>query len=67
MYLINSSIRDRPVSEDAGTHGTTQSTHRAKILDVHPDDFFYEDYVRLINRTAKPVDEVPVGNGVVPM
>ncbi|KAG9089238.1 hypothetical protein FS749_001500 [Ceratobasidium sp. UAMH 11750] len=63
MYLLNSTILDRPLNENVEIVDgvpTKLSARRAKLLNLSENDFFYDDYVQLVNRTAGFVKEVPV-------
>ncbi|KAG8706455.1 hypothetical protein FRC08_001066 [Ceratobasidium sp. 394] len=50
------SIRDTPLKEDVEVdedgEPITLSSRRAKLLNTHPNDFFYQDFVQLVNETA---------------
>ncbi|KAG8706501.1 hypothetical protein FRC08_001014 [Ceratobasidium sp. 394] len=68
MYLVNCTILDKPLSEDVEMHEGVPvrlSNRRAELLRMDPNDFFYDDYVKLVNRTAKLVDEVPADDSSV--
>ncbi|KAG9090733.1 hypothetical protein FS749_000326 [Ceratobasidium sp. UAMH 11750] len=63
MYLIDWAIRDSPLVEDIEMcEGVpvSLSSRRAKLLNLTPDDFFYDDYVDLVNQTTSLEDEESV-------
>ncbi|KAG9089524.1 hypothetical protein FS749_001268 [Ceratobasidium sp. UAMH 11750] len=63
MYLLHGAIRDRPLREDVELVDgvpTKLSARRAKLLNVSENDFFYDDFVQLVNQTAGLVERVPL-------
>ncbi|KAG9122892.1 hypothetical protein FRC07_000535 [Ceratobasidium sp. 392] len=65
MYIINHAIRDRPLIEDVEILNgvpVTLSTRRARLLNLRPNDFFYDDFVQLVNRTAQPVTSASIND-----